>query len=335
MAGPVTIYAADGVTPLFTSGNPGFVTTTPAAGSIQQMEGAFTELPGLTAGSLNADLIPAQDISAYTGVSLHIGPSAYSGTLVWRGSNDLVNWYQFNALDINSSSNYINSTSSNNQIIWIPKLFRYLRVRMESYSSGAAQAVAELYTFQPFWEAQRQVSQQGTWTVQPGNTQNTTPWLTTTFALGQAVNGALFAYSPGATFAGTLQTTSGYPFSVFCPASGGPANGILLLSATADGNGAGTTYHISRTNADPAYGSAGNISNQKGGGAASKASVTYATSASAWPAVYEQWVQVGQNTPVELIAPGGIFLPAGQGATFWVIPAGAVTEFIRVIGIEF
>ena len=150
-----------------------------------------------------------------------------------------------------------------------------------------------------------------------------------------ALQGKLFAYTPGATFAGVSQTSSGYPFSVFNPS--GSTKSLLIVSITALGNGAGTSYHLNRTTADPVYGTPGNISSQEGGASppASVASVTYTTTASAWPAVYEQYQQFGQNTLAELVGPGGIYLPPGSGVTVWVIPSGSVTEFVRVLGIEF
>jgi hypothetical protein len=50
---------------------------------------------------------------------------------------------------------------------------------MTSYNSNTANATFEAYTM-PYASHLVDAAQAGTWTVQPGNTQNTIPWLVTT-----------------------------------------------------------------------------------------------------------------------------------------------------------
>lgn len=159
--------------------------TSASQGTSWRIQGDFTELSGLTAGSLNADLVPSTDVSAYKWLSLHINTNAYSGTLTFQCSNDNINWISL-ALSQPSSSSYTATTTSTNVLFNGPIAFRFFRVRMTSYSSGTAQGTLELYTNATMTASigigtnGSSVSQSGTWTVQPGNTANTTPWLANT-----------------------------------------------------------------------------------------------------------------------------------------------------------
>ncbi len=152
-----------------------------AAGN-QQVKGGFTEQASLSAGSLNADLVPSTDVSAYKSWSLHINANAYSGTLTFQGSNDNSNWIALDTNELSGSS--LGSTTTSTNVLYTGIVaFRYLRVRMTSYTSGTAQGTLELYTFVvPFLTSL--VRQSGTWTVQPGNTANTTPWLVNASQIG-------------------------------------------------------------------------------------------------------------------------------------------------------
>lgn len=146
-----------------------------AAGTSWRIQGDFTEQALLSAGSLNADLVPSTDVSAYKWLSIHINTNAYSGTLSFQGSNDNSNW--LNVLGTSPNSGGITSTTSSTNILYsIPVVFRYFRIRMTSYTSGTAQGTLELYTT-PSALPSAQAVQNGTWTVQPGNTPNTTAWL--------------------------------------------------------------------------------------------------------------------------------------------------------------
>ena len=147
----------------------------------QYVLGDFTEQASLSAGSLNADLVPSTDVSAYKWLSLHINTNAYSGTLTFQGSNDNTNWTSINLYGGTGLNNATSTTTSTNVIFSGPVFFRYLRVRMTAYTSGTAQGTLELYTSPAFWIFNSlSATQSGTWTVQPGNTQNTTAWLVNT-----------------------------------------------------------------------------------------------------------------------------------------------------------
>lgn len=173
------------------------------SGGDQYVLGDFTEQVSLSAGSLNADLVPSTDVSAYKAFSLHINTNAYSGTLTFQGSNDNSNWISIECSNLGTGSNVL-TTSSTNILIGGACNYRYLRVRMTGYASGSAQGTLELYTtiFEPVGMF---ASQSGTWTVQQGNTPATTPWLVT----GSNNNGTQAANTAGNTVikgsAGILQ----------------------------------------------------------------------------------------------------------------------------------
>ena len=147
----------------------------------QLVAGAFSEQASLSAGALNADLVASTDISNYACGILHINANAYVGTLTFAYSNDNS---QFIALPIyplstdNPAGGISTLISTSSVMYLIFKKGRYFRARMTSYTSGAAQGTIEWYTQVPsYLFAYVQAYQQSTWTVQPGNTANTTPWL--------------------------------------------------------------------------------------------------------------------------------------------------------------
>ena len=110
----------------------------------------FTELASLTAGSLNADLIPSTDVSAYRSATIQI-TGTWTGTLTFQGSNDNVNFVSILHQDITATNAASGSTLTANGFRYIFLTgFRYLRVRMTAYTSGTANAVAEFsITYNP------------------------------------------------------------------------------------------------------------------------------------------------------------------------------------------
>lgn len=114
-------------------------------------QGGSTEVSGLSAAALNADLLPAMDVSAYKWISVHLTSAASSGTLSFQCSNDNVNWLSLPLQGISSTINAAQSSAAlsgsvNNMFIG-PINFRYMRLRLSSYASGSIQGVVELYTY--------------------------------------------------------------------------------------------------------------------------------------------------------------------------------------------
>lgn len=104
----------------------------------------FTELASLTAGALNADLVPSTDVSAYKSISVQVTAAATSGTLTFQGSNDNSTWVSVAVTPLATASPTLVTTTTTAGIWTCPVSFRYLRVRMTAYSSGTANGVCEL-----------------------------------------------------------------------------------------------------------------------------------------------------------------------------------------------
>ncbi len=84
------------------------------------------------------------------------------------------------------------------------------RLRASAYTSGtlAAKGSALSGSVSSPWLATQPASQSGTWTVQPGNTANTTSWLVSQTMLGAQANSISSpAFSSGAFYAGVLKTS--------------------------------------------------------------------------------------------------------------------------------
>lgn len=145
----------------------------------QYVLGDFTEQASLSAGSLNADLVASTDVSAYAWISVHITAIATGATLTFQASNDN---FATQIENVNlarvSSSTTTSSTTTTTGMYEGPVLFRYFRVRQTAYTSGTSTGVLELFTLPRALNTMPvTANQSGIWTVQPGNTANTTPWL--------------------------------------------------------------------------------------------------------------------------------------------------------------
>jgi len=215
-----------------------------AAGS-QAVRGNFTEQTGLSAASLNADLVPSTDVSAYKWLSIHISSSAYSGTLTFQGSNDGAAFV--NVLMTNVTSGSLLSTTTNTVSVIYERAvtFRYFRVRMTAYTSGTANATLELYTSSSA-PGGMQSAQAGTWTVQPGNTQNTNPWLTAgaTANAAQAANTAgnvVVKGTPGYLWSAVVTTTGTAQLDIYDNATTNSGTKLLSIPANAT---VGSIYSI-------------------------------------------------------------------------------------------
>src|SRR5450755_1763842 len=162
----------------------------------QAIKGNFTEQSSLSAGSLNADLVASTDVSAYKWWSLHV-TGTFTGTLTFQGSNDNSNWTSVEGANLattSSISTTLLAAGVQNLLYAGMVAFRYLRIRMTAYTSGTATGTLELYTFAPPAPIIGAIAaQSGTWTVQPGNTANTTAWKVDGSAVTQPVSGTVTA----------------------------------------------------------------------------------------------------------------------------------------------
>lgn len=106
------------------------------------------ELAGLSAGSLNADLLVSTDVSLYQWVSVQL-LGAWSGTITFQASNDNSTWVSVVLYTESTTSGGSTATAASNNLFAGPLSYRYLRVRMTSWTSGTATGVIELYTTPP------------------------------------------------------------------------------------------------------------------------------------------------------------------------------------------
>lgn len=179
-----------------------------AAGTNWRIAGDFTEQSGLSAGALNADLVPSTDVSLYKWLSLHITAVATGGTITFQGSNDNINFVSINLARVDSSSS-IASTSTVTAVWTGPVNFRYFRARQTAWTSGTTTGVLELYTSPSALNVVGNISNQaGTWTVQPGNTQNTTPWMMTIGPTNVGTQVDVSATGTNATVTATMSAVS-------------------------------------------------------------------------------------------------------------------------------
>jgi hypothetical protein len=127
----------------------------------------YKELASLSAGSLNADLVPSTDVSGYKTAALQLVGSSAVLTLSFQVSNDNTNWILWDAMSNQVGANPKWSSTNVNPATGsfvIPLAFRYLRVRATSYTSGSVTGTLELHT-QPMSLPSTQATQSGTWTV--------------------------------------------------------------------------------------------------------------------------------------------------------------------------
>jgi hypothetical protein len=160
-----------------------------AAGTFWRVAPDFAELSGLSAGSLNADLLPSTDMSAMPEISLQV-LGTWSGTLSIQYSNDNTNFTAGLLEGTSSGSSTQVGTTTANGIYRILRKARYVRVRMTSYSSGTATGVAEAYTSVTGPASGISSAKSGNWdaavsagklSTATSNGVNTTPSLDTSF----------------------------------------------------------------------------------------------------------------------------------------------------------
>lgn len=160
----------------------------------------------------------AVDVGNYSWISIQINTQGTTSTVIWQGSNDNTNWIGFSLLQpISTLSSGSLSTTTSGVVFSGPLNFRYVRLSITGITGGTTAGVILFSTTaRQILNINGQVSlngtsavsatQTGTWTVQPGNTANTTAWLVTgtggTFPVTQATAANLNATVVGTgTFA--------------------------------------------------------------------------------------------------------------------------------------
>lgn len=123
-----------------------------------------TETTGLTAGALNADLVPSTEVSLFKWFQIQI-LGTWSGTLAFQGSSDNSNWVGITAVNVGSTTAIVTATTVNG-IYSGPLNFKYLRIRMTAYTSGTATGVLELNPLTSVLTVMGALAtQNGTWNI--------------------------------------------------------------------------------------------------------------------------------------------------------------------------
>jgi len=185
---------------------------TAAGQNAQLVAPAYKEIGSLTAGALNADLVPSTDVSGYATFMLQI-TGTFVGTLTLQGSNDNTNFSSVYGTWINNTQPV--STATTTGIISGSCNFRYFRVRMTAYTSGSATGTLELKTI-PFAQTNVLATISGSAITTPVNARNTGSITTASSSiLSTSASGYSWAY---VTISGTY---AGISFGITASDNGG------------------------------------------------------------------------------------------------------------------
>lgn len=130
-----------------------------------------------------AQAVASTDAANYAWVSVHITTQGGSSTVNFQSSHDNTNWVS-TILSTASGSGTGTSATAAAIVYHGPLTGRYFRLNVTGIVSGTTAGVVEFFTAGRAPSvvniaAGSTVAQSGTWTVQPGNTANSTPWLMT------------------------------------------------------------------------------------------------------------------------------------------------------------
>lgn len=110
-----------------------------------KVTGDCTEITGLSAGALNADLLPSTDVSSFKSFGVQVS-GTFSGTLTLQASNDNTNWVSTRYFPASTSNGTAANVIQGTDVGFGTLGFRYFRIRMTAYASGTANGVVELFT---------------------------------------------------------------------------------------------------------------------------------------------------------------------------------------------
>lgn len=156
-------------------------------------------------------------------VGVHLVSGAWVGDLTFEATTDGTNWSTTPAFDVGSPGVVSTVTGPGQWRIASGGSVK-VRVRVSAFSSGSMGATLRLGDDPSFLTTYTtifgnpSVSQSGTWTVQPGNTTNTAPWL--------------FSINEGGTTADVFDLTSSNPLAVRLVDSNGDQVTSLSVVAT-------------------------------------------------------------------------------------------------------
>lgn len=147
--------------------------------------GTYLSVPFTTT---TAQAVGTTDAGNYKTVAVHITSQGGSSTINFQGSNDNTNWVAVGLTSAASAATEVNGTTSASLIYHGGLPYRYFRLNVTGIASGTTAGTIVFSTLPfPARGGTMLAAQNGTWTVQPGNTQNTTAWkMEQQFSYGRA-----------------------------------------------------------------------------------------------------------------------------------------------------
>lgn len=122
--------------------------------------------------------VASADVSNFAWVSVHITSQGGSSTCTFQVSNDNSNWVSCPLANSASTAAASSAVSTVTGIYHGPITARYFRINVTGIVSGTTAGIVEFYSIpKALVTTGVMAAQSGTWTVQPGSTANTTPWL--------------------------------------------------------------------------------------------------------------------------------------------------------------
>lgn len=201
---------------------------------------AWKEIAGQSAGSVTSTstpIITAFDCSAYRTWSFQM-TGTWTMTLQVQFSNDNANFSVGAAFTFQGNLGTPGSSISANGLYNGDILGRYMRIIPTAWTSNAS-GVGTLELFaSPMHHPAVFASAQSPFTVQPGNTQNTTPWLnqgptTNATATANAGTGKAIKASAGALWSAAVTATGTAATTLYDNASAASGTALLTIPANA------------------------------------------------------------------------------------------------------
>lgn len=195
-----------------------------AAGQNAQLVAGTHLAVSFTTSTVQA--VASTDAANYAYVSVQITSQGGSSTVTFQCSDDNTNWQ---SLSLIASAGGAGTTTATTTNMWHGALAgRYFRLNVTGIASGTTAGTVEFFVH-PRSALAPTVSQTGTWTVQPGNTANTTPWLVTSAA---ASGGWSFSNIIANTAGTAVKSGAGTLHSVSVNTAGASANVLTLYDGT-------------------------------------------------------------------------------------------------------
>jgi hypothetical protein len=136
---------------------------------------AFLSVPFTTT---TVQAVATTDAGLYSWVSVHLSSSGTSSTATFQASNDNVNWTNAPLLQTTSTNGVVVNNATSAFMFHGPLPGRYFRLNVTGISAGTTAGVVTFFANAHMLPtAGVTAAQTGTWTVQPGNTPNSTAWL--------------------------------------------------------------------------------------------------------------------------------------------------------------